>query len=370
MLYLSLVPAAILLLTAHAAARPYPQPVRWVGFLATGFVLTVLPTFLMLAFPAAFWLYVLLGVALGVWQIARRRVRYFFPYSLAALLLAYGYAGWFAWKDYTRVVALQARFPFESMADRVPEPRRGEPAAPLTPAAETLIARFDGGPGDPIGYRFREYELNYLHHYTVQAFVDSPGFGVMRMRRPPREESLKPQADRPEPPPQPASPGPAWDGSGFMGSVSPDQRTDFDRMHAGGLFDFVNPEGWGYVRSRREVAGFLPHAFSRVPEVPAWRVERVELVGLLKHAAPVVYQSERLPAMADLADAPTRPLDAFEAVGLEAIRRGDDGFAGRRGDEVRFVGAVRSASACVGCHGGDRGDLLGAFSYRLRPAAR
>jgi mono/diheme cytochrome c family protein len=30
-----------------------------------------------------------------------------------------------------------------------------------------------------------------------------------------------------------------------------------------------------------------------------------------------------------------------------------------------MLGAVRSTRQCVACHGGDRGDLLGAFSYAL-----
>ena len=98
-------------------------------------------------------------------------------------------------------------------------------------------------------------------------------------------------------------------------------------------------------------------------------MRRVESVGLLAHPEPVVYVSERLPAMADLRSAPTRPLDEFEADALAAVRRGEDGHAARRGDEVRFVGAVRSARQCVGCHGGERGGLLGAFSYTLEPVA-
>lgn len=368
MLYFSLVPAAVLVLAAHSAARPRPYPVRWVAFLAWGFAATVFPCGLVFTSPVVFGVWVLLGIGLLVWQLRGRRERSFLPYSVTAVLLAYGFASLTARRDLARFADLRDRYPFESMADRVPEPRRTDPAAAPVGTATDRLAELE----KEVRWRSfsREYALRAFHERTVEAFVNSPGFGVARTVPFPSENALKAQPERPGPPPQPASPGPAWDGAGFMGSVSPDQRTDFDRMHAGGFFDFVNPEGWGYVRSRREVAGFLPHAFSRVPEVPAWRVERVELVGLLKHAAPVVYQSERLPAMADLADAPTRPLDAFETVGMEAIRRGDDGFAGRRGDEVRFVGAVRSASACVGCHGGERGDLLGAFSYRLRPAAR
>ncbi|MBN9518748.1 hypothetical protein J0H58_09550 [bacterium] len=368
MLIVSLIPAAILLAAAHRAARPEPHPVQWGTFLGWGFVAAVFPCGMFVASPTVLGLWALLGIGLLVWQLTSPRGRSFLPYSAAAVLIAYGLAAPTAWRDYTRFAELRGRYPFESMAVRVPEPRRGD--ATLTPAAEKALELFEGGPGAPTLQRFRELELRYLHEYTVQAFINSPGFGVTRMRPPPREESLKPPPDRPEPPPQPASPGPAWDGAGFMGSVSADQRADFGRMHTAGLFDFVNPGGWGYARSRREVAGFLPHAFSRVPEASEWKVERVELVGLLRHADPVVYQSERLPAMADVKDAPTRSLDAFEIAGLKAIRRGEDGFAGRRGDEVRFVGAVRSANACVGCHGGERGDLLGAFSYRLRPAAR
>ncbi len=369
MLIVSLIPAAIILAAAHHAARPEPHPVRWGTFLGWGFAAAVFPCGLLVASPTVLGLWALLGFGLLVWQLTSPRGRSFLPYSVTAVLIAYGLAALTAWRDYTRFAELRNRYPFESMADRVPEPRRGDPTV-LTPAAEKTLKQFEGGPGAPTLWNSREFELRYLHEYTVEAFVNSPGFGVTRMRPPPNVKSLEPRTDRPEPPPQPASPEPPWDGVGFMGSVSADQRADFGRMHADGLFDFVNPEGWGYFRSRREVAGFLPHAFSRVPEVSAWKVERVELVGLLKHADPVVYQSERLPAMADVKDAPTRSLDAFETAGLEAIQRGEDGFAGRRGDEVRFVGAVRSANACVGCHGGERGDLLGAFSYRLRPAAR
>ena len=65
------------------------------------------------------------------------------------------------------------------------------------------------------------------------------------------------------------------------------------------------------VQSRERVAGFLPHRFSKVPEATTWQVQRIELVGLLKHPEPVAYLSDRLPAMAELRDAPTRPLDAF-----------------------------------------------------------
>ena len=80
----------------------------------------------------------------------------------------------------------------------------------------------------------------------------------------------------------------------------------------------------------------------------------------------VVYRSDRLPARAVLQRAATRAPDAFELTGLDVVKKGDAGSAARRGEVVRFVGAIRSAKQCVECHGGARGDLLGAFSYTLR----
>ncbi|HVL12716.1 MAG TPA: hypothetical protein VM529_09130 [Gemmata sp.] len=38
--------------------------------------------------------------------------------------------------------------------------------------------------------------------------------------------------------------------------------------------------------------------------------------------------------------------------------------------ELPAPGADRNTKHYVACHGGDRGALLGAFSYRLRPAAK
>ena len=53
-----------------------------------------------------------------------------------------------------------------------------------------------------------------------------------------------------------------------------------------------------------------------------------------------------------------------------SIRGGTDLHVADGDGDLRFLGAVRSTKQCVACHGGDRGALLGAFSYRLRPAAK
>jgi hypothetical protein len=120
----------------------------------------------------------------------------------------------------------------------------------------------------------------------------------------------------------------------------------------------------GYVEDRHHVAGFRPHRFSRLPEAERlqFKIETIDLVGLLLHPEPLAYVSANLPRMDKLRAAPTRPLDEFESVGLEKLRAGEDIVGAKAGDHLRMVGAIRNLKQCVQCHGGERGDLLGAFS--------
>lgn len=362
MLYLSLPLALIVLAAAHSAARPYPEPMRWGRFLGIGGGAVVAPLFLLGSSPVVAGLFVLLVAALAVWPLVRRRVPTFLPLSIAAALVAYGTAGWYALKEQGASDQLRREYPLESLAERVPEPRASL-RTPLSAGATENLNSFENEVRSA-GFTVRSYQLRTLHEHTTDAFVNSPGFGVMRMIPGPTAESLKADS-RPEAPSQPGSPAGWAPGEPFEPAPSAD-RDALVGLHTDGVLDFVNPRGWGYVKSRDAVAGFLPHRFSKVPEAKVWVVQRIELVGLLKHPEPVVYLSDRLPAMAELRDAPTRPLDEFESAGLDVVRRGEDGFATRRGDVARFVGGIRAAKQCVECHGGERGDLLGAFSYTLR----
>jgi hypothetical protein len=83
------------------------------------------------------------------------------------------------------------------------------------------------------------------------------------------------------------------------------------------------------------------------------------------HEKPVAYVSEHLPRMEELRPAPTRPLNAFESEGLSVLQLGEDLFVRDQGSERRMLGALRAARPCLSCHEGERGALLGAFSYRL-----
>jgi hypothetical protein len=136
-------------------------------------------------------------------------------------------------------------------------------------------------------------------------------------------------------------------------------------LHTNGVLDFVHAPGFGFVKDRKHVAGFQAHGFSEVPKSAAkWEVGKLELVSLLLNKEPVVYLSDRLPRMSELRGAPTRPLDRFETAGLAALRQGEDLHI----EGTRMVGSIRATKQCLECHGGSRGELLGAFSYSLRLA--
>jgi hypothetical protein len=215
----------------------------------------------------------------------------------------------------------------------------------------------------------RQNALANLHAAKVSQFVESSGFGVGRMVRnvEPTDRVLMPDP-RDDAPPQPDYFQPATLDSHSAIDTKPPATPALGTLHEGGILDFVNPRGFGYVKDCRHVAGFQAHGFSKVPgPVEKWEVARLELVGLLMHASPVVYESAKLPRMEELKEAPTRALDAFESRALSALRDGADLHLDDTRASLRFLGAIRSTRQCLECHGGARGDLLGAFSYHLRP---
>ncbi len=66
-----------------------------------------------------------------------------------------------------------------------------------------------------------------------------------------------------------------------------------------------------------------------------------------------------------------RPPTADERAALRALARGERLVVEAQGDGLRAIGAIRAADECLGCHRKARaGDMLGALIYRLRPAPR
>jgi hypothetical protein len=142
-------------------------------------------------------------------------------------------------------------------------------------------------------------------------------------------------------------------------------------MHEENLLDFVYPKGFGFIKDRRHVAGFAAHQFGQVPApADSWTVRNIDLVSLLLHHEPVAYITDHLPRMDELRNAPIRPLDELETAGLASLRQGEELVVRETVDAMRMLGALRSLKQCVRCHGGERGDLLGAFSYTLRREQR
>jgi hypothetical protein len=98
-------------------------------------------------------------------------------------------------------------------------------------------------------------------------------------------------------------------------------------------------------------------------------IDRVELVSLLVNPEPVTYVLEEMATPAITRQAKLRPLDEFERLGLDAVRRGQD-LVWTREAPMRMFGAIRAETSCLACHDKHKeGDLLGAFTYYLNTPA-
>jgi hypothetical protein len=327
---------------------------------------------LMAFFPALALQAGLLVAAVIVWRFLQQPPGRFIAWSCTATVLAYAVVGWFALQDTRRLLA---QFPYESMVERLPIAIQ-QPTKPLTQPQLDGLAKvedlIDGLPGFPHQHR-REDALKRLHEDTVQVFASRPGFGVARMR--PWEWQLGSRRPSEPSPPQPGSRITFPWSSGELEQPTLEQKTElgdesFGNLHQAGILLFLEASDFGYFKDRRHVAGFRPHQFSAAPKVEQkWSLQTVDLIGLATHSQPMAYVSDNLPRMEELRNnAATRPLDEFEAAGLSRLRNGEELFVRDRAEGSRVLGAIRATKQCVSCHGCERGDLLGAFSYTLTRA--
>ena len=224
--------------------------------------------------------------------------------------------------------------------------------------------------------RYRHYALEALHSNHRNHFVIAAGFGPARMFPVARDAEKYVDLPSVNPPPQPGpqllSDESTPDGAALPPkeeNPSPETWSDFNRLQT---FAFANEAGWGWIKDEKTktVAGFQPHGFrqiatSEASNLAAWKVDRVELISLLKSETPAAYVSEKLPAMDELKEAPTRPLDAFETDAVAKLRTGDETVIKELRSAIRMVGAIRADKDCLQCHQGSAGGLLGAFSYRI-----
>jgi hypothetical protein len=364
MLYVCLVLSAILLVFANRAAFHPDRPLR--GFFVAGFVVSAGPLGLTLVCPPVWLLFLLLTITLLFWNAYSKKPGVFLTLSFLVTLLAFAYPVYSAVEETRLFARLREKYPSESLEGRLPVVPSSLRPGKLSEQTRESLNRVEGAVVSHLG-NTREWALRDLHDAQVNLFISSPGFGVMRMPPRPSESRVSLGLREEKPVPQPtyyvASP-PSLGKPVTPGWV---EKAPFAQLHESGVLDFSYPEGFGLFVDRSRIAGFRPHQFSAVPgPEERWEVRRLDLISLLLHDAPVAYVSEDLPRMDALRAAPTRPLDSFEAAALEDLRKGEDLLVSGPEGEMRMLGAVRATEQCLKCHGAERGDLLGAFSYLLR----
>jgi hypothetical protein len=301
---------------------------------------------------------------------------------------------------------LRKRFPIVSVSKRLEyeAPRRSATERPLPTLADESRTRLSeleqryGGKGDQT---VRAESLRLLHSNQVEKFMKAEGFGMSRMA------DLKPSPQHLEYPEPEAVPLAAVSADDYLeqpvatvtlpekgvleegGGAWTPSRENLNTFHLQDQQLFAGAWSLGWSKGRDHVAGFVAHGFGFMPELmhpefhivppapgdrgepreshPArWKIGRLELVSLLKFDEPAVYVSENLPRMKDLANAKTRPLTDFERQGLASLEAGEDLVSAASTNDIYLVGAVRAVKQCTECHAAQRGELLGAFSYRLK----
>lgn len=260
---------------------------------------------------------------------------------------------------------------FESLLQRLP---RGKAIPPTKAPDSKSIERWQElDQSMAFSNGIRASLLKGLHEKTTRFFIESPGQGSSRLKVT-SEQILLDDYGEPNGVNQPGeaahfplSPGEP------LSRVEPND--ELFGHHKDRLWEFLYPTGFGYVKDRAHVAGFKSHGFRSLREPRddnwQWRVQNVQLIGILSHTEPVVYLGDKLPSMEQVRLGKTRPLDVFEEMGLPALCEREDLFIASRDTTLRMLGAIRAVKTCQQCHDAEVGDLLGAFSYTLRrePAA-
>lgn len=311
-------------------------------------------------------------LAIGLCALVRIHRASIMVASALALLLSY----WMVYPaaELKRLAELRERYPLVSLAERLsyeakhaasPATASAATVVPLSAAVEQQLEQFEAI-DDLVR---RRIVLERLHDRTSQEFVIASGFGNSRMGRISPSYIELPET-KPIPLPYMATASSPL-GVFKMRDVQLPAAESLSMMHTESYLDFLDRERLGYVRDRRHVAGFISHRLTKVPKVETpkstWQVARLELVSILKHDPPVAYIATHLPNMDQLRHAGTRPLDSFESDVLARLRGQEDVVSAEGPDRIRMLGSLRASQKCLECHTAKRGELLGAFSYDLRP---
>ena len=365
MLAFSLASTFLLLATANYFARRTPPSDR--GFWITGFLI-VFPSFCLSLFvsPVILLQFALTAIIWIAWRNNSKNPRYFAIASLLAAAAAYIYPTWTYLAREQEYDHLRMQYPIESLDQRLP-PRRETPKAEPIPSQTLERLTQVEELAEVLSRDRRIYHLRQLHEEKVNRFIESPGFGVGRMVRDPpnpTERNLKPREDDEHFVPQPSSPGhpsSLFDGSTPL-KLLPAEKQMLE-MNSDSVINFAYPQGFGFLAGPRQAAGFRSHRFRELPR-PA--IQRIELIGFApsRDTGGVHHgesandgRSRESPHAAARHLRNGSPCQTAEGRGRDR-RRGGGGIADGRRDPL--------AKQCATCHDGNRGELLGAFTYTLR----
>lgn len=351
----------VICVAAYSHRRPLVAYASMVGGIFLGFFLLT-P---ILLFQAMLSLIVLL-----ICRLCGLRARSLAVALTVLAVFVYGLAIMNGAGEVRRLMALQRMYPFQSLEARLAYERNAKSAdasmaktSEIVGLSNVVLANLQAQEEETLGWDYRALSLRRLHEDTYQQFALAAGFGVGRMPR------VRPEYVQLEPLPVVALP------LGIARVSANPQPLELEQTHLRATADFIANERLGYVRSRNAVAGFGSHGFSKLDSWTeskkdsfTWQVVRLELVSLLRHDQPRVYVAHTLPLMEQLAGLSTRPLDSFEQQALIKLQHDLDTVIDISENRITMLGAVRAGRRCLECHEGQRGTLLGAFSYELVPA--
>lgn len=141
----------------------------------------------------------------------------------------------------------------------------------------------------------------------------------------------------------------------------------FDDMHTDYVERFIASEGFGRARMPQPL--MLDHSRRVALDSDVYSVESLELVGILKQEEPIVYRPMPHRTGGGRHFSVSRKLTEFESKSLARLRQGEDLLLDQTEQGTFLIGAVRAQASCLECHTEKKqGDLLGAFTYKLRRA--
>jgi hypothetical protein len=139
-----------------------------------------------------------------------------------------------------------------------------------------------------------------------------------------------------------------------------------DEMHDDYVLRFQRSPGFGPVRMWRPAmldrSGVLDDGRTK------YSLERIELIGLLKPDSAGAYRSAGHDERPQVHE--KRALTNFEKSAVQSFKSGRGLASSTAGNDgtLHCVGALRAQASCLRCHEDKRsGDVVGAFTYQLRP---